>query len=111
MEDNETERKESKILDHECRLRELSDSINHNNIRIIGASEEEITGAEISTLMWGRKQTAKFRRHREVPSKSTKAGQRQDIFKLTKYRNEEKNAKCSKTKEFHNLQGKTHEAG
>ena len=42
MENNETEKKkERKIVDHECRLRKLSDFLNHNNIHIIGASEEE----------------------------------------------------------------------
>ena len=29
------------MLDHECTLRELSDSIKHNNIHIIGVPEEE----------------------------------------------------------------------
>ena len=39
---NEAEKKrERKVLDHECRLRELSDSIKHNNIHIIGILEEE----------------------------------------------------------------------
>ena len=36
MENNEAEKKkERKILDHECRLRELRDSIKRNNICII----------------------------------------------------------------------------
>ena len=42
MENNEAEKKkERKILDHECRLRELRDSIKYNNILIIGIAEEE----------------------------------------------------------------------
>ena len=42
MENTEAEKKrERKILDHECRLREFSNSINYNNIHIIAASEEE----------------------------------------------------------------------
>jgi len=42
MENNEAEKKrERKILDHECRLRKLSDSIKLNNIRIIGVPEDE----------------------------------------------------------------------
>ena len=42
VENNETEKKRKrKRLDHEARLRELSDSINQNNIHIIGVSEEE----------------------------------------------------------------------
>ena len=42
MENTEAERKrERKILEHECRLRELSDSIKCNNIHMIGVPEEE----------------------------------------------------------------------
>ena len=48
MENNEDEKRERKILDHECRPREWSDSINRNNICIIGipAEEEREKGAE-----------------------------------------------------------------
>ena len=42
MENNEAEKKNKrKILYHECRLREFSNSKKHNNIRIIGVPEEE----------------------------------------------------------------------
>ena len=42
MENNEAEQKrERKIMNHKSRLRELSDSIKHNNIHIIGVPEEE----------------------------------------------------------------------
>ena len=41
MENNEAEKRERKILDHECRLRELSNSIKHYNIHIRGVPEEE----------------------------------------------------------------------
>jgi len=42
VENNEAEQKrERKILDHKSRLRELSDSIKHNNIHLIGVPEEE----------------------------------------------------------------------
>ena len=42
MENNEAEKKkERKILDHKCRLGELSNSLKHNNIRIIRVPEEE----------------------------------------------------------------------
>jgi len=41
MENNEAEKnRERRILNHECRLRPLSDSIKYN-IRIIGVPEEE----------------------------------------------------------------------
>ena len=42
MENNEGEKKrERKVLDHQCRLNELSDSIKHNIINIIGVPEED----------------------------------------------------------------------
>ena len=42
MENNESEKKRlRKIMDYECRLRELSNTIKHNNIHIIGVPEEE----------------------------------------------------------------------
>ena len=41
MENNEAEKKRKKKLDHEGRLRELSDSIKHNNTCIIGVPEKE----------------------------------------------------------------------
>ena len=42
MESNEVEQKrERRVLQHKNRLRELSDSIKHNNIHIIGVQEEE----------------------------------------------------------------------
>ena len=47
MENNEAEKRERKVLDHECRVRvrELSDSLKHYNTCIIGVPEEE-KGAE-----------------------------------------------------------------
>ena len=42
MENNEVEkRRERRVLDHECILRELGDSLKHNNIHIIGIPEKE----------------------------------------------------------------------
>ena len=42
MENNEGEkRKERKILDHECGLREFGNPIKHNSIDIIGVPGEE----------------------------------------------------------------------
>ena len=41
MENNEGEQKRERIMEHENTLREFSDSINHNNIRITGVSKEE----------------------------------------------------------------------
>ena len=66
MENDEGEKKrDKKILDHEGRIRELSDSMKCNNIRIIGVSEEERKGQKIlfeqiiaenlTSLIWQRK--------------------------------------------------------
>ena len=42
IENNEaTQMRERKIMDHESRFRELTDSMKHNNIHIIGLPEEE----------------------------------------------------------------------
>lgn len=47
MEINHTEpSRETRILQHEMRLRELSDYRKHNNINIIGVPEEREKGAE-----------------------------------------------------------------
>ena len=49
MENNEAEKKrERKVLDNECRLRELRDSIKHNNIYVNRVPvEERGKGAEV----------------------------------------------------------------
>ena len=91
MENNEAEQKRvRRIMYLENSFRGLSDSIKYNNICIIGVPEENTeTGAEnlIEEIiaehfpnLGGRKQTSRCRRHRELPSKSTKAGQYQDIL-------------------------------
>lgn len=41
MENNKAEKRGRKPLDHEGRLRELSDSMKQNNIHIIGVPKEE----------------------------------------------------------------------
>ena len=46
MENNEAEQRKERIMGHENRLRELSDSIKCNNIHIIGISEKEEKGTE-----------------------------------------------------------------
>ena len=88
MENDEVEKKrDKKILDHEGRIRGLSDSMKCNNIHSIGVPEEDEETAKgveglfelRSSLNWGRKQTSKSRSHKEPPSESTRAGQHQDI--------------------------------
>lgn len=50
-EHNEAEKKrEIKVLNHECRLRDLSKSLKHNNISIMGFPEDEERGKEAKSL-------------------------------------------------------------
>ena len=91
MENNEAEQKrERRIMEHEYRLRELSDSIKCNIIHIIRVSEEErekgaenifeeITAENLPNL--GKERDTQIQEvQKKIPSKSTKAGQHQDIF-------------------------------
>ena len=90
MENNDTEPKKEQIMEHKNRLRELRDSIKHNNIHIIGVPEDEEreNGQKVylrklwlkTSLIWERKMTSKFRRNRGLPSKSTNKGQYEDIL-------------------------------
>ena len=78
MEKEEAEKKLKKIQEYEGRIRELSDPIKRNNIRIIGIPEEEERekGAEgiLEQIIaenfpnLGKKQALKSKRHRELPS-------------------------------------------
>ena len=69
--------------------KELSDSIKCNKIHIMGVPVEEgkigqkfILSSNNTTtfLNLGKEQTSRSRRHRELPSKSTKTGQHHDIL-------------------------------
>ena len=78
-----------KLLGHERRNRDLSDSMKQNNICIIGVSEEEKTEKGADGLceqiiaenfpIWGRKEVSKSKSTRELPSKSTKPGPHHNI--------------------------------
>ena len=77
---------EKSIMQTKNRLREHSDSI--NNTCIIGISEEEEKKEQRiyvkkqylkTSLIGGKKQVSRPRRHREPPTKSTKADPYQDI--------------------------------
>ena len=67
------------------------ETIKHNNIHITGVLEEE-SEIKAENLFeeiiaeyfptWGRKQAPRSRRHRDIPSKSTKAGQNQNRLQL-----------------------------
>ena len=74
---NEAEKRERKLLDHEGRLREPSDSIKRNNIHIIGARRRRqrkgqkgvyLNKSQLRTsLIWRRKQAFKSKRPENYP--------------------------------------------
>ena len=82
MEKEEADKKrDKKIQVYVGKIRELSDALKRNNLRIIGIPEEEERGkggegvleeiiAENSQI-WGRKKALKSKRHREFPSDVT----------------------------------------
>ena len=81
MEKEEADKKiKKKIQEYEGRIRELSDTIQQNNICIIGIPEEEkrkglkvyLNKSQLRiSLTWGRKKALKPKRHRELPSDIT----------------------------------------
>ena len=83
-------REKKRTIQNENRLRELSDSIKYNHICIIGIPEEErekgaenifeeITAENLPNL--GKERDTQIQEvQKKIPSKSTKAGQHQDIF-------------------------------
>ena len=88
---NEAEKKrERKVLDHECRLRELNNPIKCNNICIIGVPEEEERGKGAEGLFeqviaenypkLGKELVIESRKHRELSPDSTKASQHKDTW-------------------------------
>ena len=90
IENNEAEKKrEIKAKEHDLRIREISDSLKRNNIRIIGVSEEEEREIGVEGLCeqiiaenfpnWGKTQTSKSSKHRGLPLDSTKTDHQQGI--------------------------------
>ena len=69
-------KRETKAKEHNLRIREISDSLKRNNIRIIQVPEEEekmrqkvyVSKLYQKTfLIWGRTQRSKCKKHRELP--------------------------------------------
>ena len=88
IENNEAEKKrEIKAKEHDLRIREISDSLKRNNIRIIGVPEEEEREIGVeglceqiiaeNFLTWGKTQTSKSRKHRGPPLDSAKTDHQQ----------------------------------
>ena len=83
MEKEEAEKKIKKKQPRSMRgkMRELSDALKRNNLRIIGIPEEEERGKGAEGVLeeiklrtsrfWGRKKALKSKRHRELPSDVT----------------------------------------
>ena len=94
MENNEEEKKrETKAKEHDLRIREISDSLKRNNIRIIEVPEDEerekgvgglyvliykqIIAEKFSNLR--KEKTSKSRKHKGFPLQSTKNDHEQGI--------------------------------
>ena len=121
MENNEVEKnRKRKILDYECWCRELSDIIKHNDIHIIGVSEEEKErGAEglfeeIVTENFpnlGKETDIQIQEEKRSPIKinESRPMPKHVIVKFAKYK--ENVLKAGKGEKVPNLQGKTYIAG
>ena len=82
MGNNESEKKRERKLDHKDRLRDFSDSLKWNSICIIGVTQKEeqekgekglfVQIIAENFLIWGRKQAFMSKKHRELPTESTK---------------------------------------
>ena len=77
MENNEAEKKrETKAKEHDLKIREISDSLKRNNIRIIVVLEDEEREIGVEGL---KTQTSNSRKHRGLPLESTKTDHQQGI--------------------------------
>ena len=82
-------KRETKAKEQDLRIREISDSLKRNNIRIIGVPEDEERKKGVEGLCeqiiaenfpnWGKTQISKSRKHRGLPLDSTKTNHQQDI--------------------------------
>lgn len=98
-------------MEHENRLRELSDSIKCDNNCIIGVSEEVTKGGEIlfhEIIAENFPNFGKETHIRRTPIKINKSRPmtRHIVIKFAKYNDKEKNLKNSNTKEDSNIQEK-----
>ena len=110
MENNEAEKKrKTKAKKHDLRVREISDSLKRNNIRIIGLPEEEerergVEGLSEQIIVenfpnLGKDTDTKSRKHRGLPLDSTKTNHQQGIsIKFTKYSGKERIMKAAREK-------------
>ena len=101
-------------MDHEGRRRELSDLLKYNNIHIIGIPEDEekekvyLNKLQLKTfLIWGRTQTSKSKKHKELPVNSAKADHCQGIsVKFRKYTDKERILKATREKKSLTCKGR-----
>ena len=120
MENNEAEKKrEIEEKDHDLRIREVSDSLKRNNIRIIGVPEEEEREIGVEGLCeqiiaenfpnLGKDTDIKIQEAQRIPIRFNKnrPSIRHIIVKFTKYSGKERIKKAAREKKVPNLQGKT----
>ena len=117
MENHDPKKRDRKILDHEGRIRDLSDSMKHNNIHIKGVPEEEQRekgagslfeqiiaenfpnlGKEADIQFQGAQRTAfKINKNRSTPQHI--------IVKLGKYKDKERILKAARDKQASTYKG------
>ena len=119
MENKEAEKKRDKqLLDHEGRIREISDTIRRNNIRIIGIPEEEERERGAEGIMeqiiaenfpnLGKETGIKIQEAQRTPLKINKnrSTPRHLIVKLTSLRDKEKILKAAREKRYVTYNGR-----
>ena len=121
MENNEAETKrEIKAKEHDLRIREISNSLKRNNIRIIGVPEDEEREKGVEGLCeqiiaenfpnLGKDTDIKIQEAQRTPIRLNKSQQsiRHIIVKFTRYSGKERIMKAAREKKkVLNLQGKT----
>ena len=101
-------------MDHECRLRELNDSLKYNNIHIIGVPQEEKKGKWEEVLFKqiiaenfpnvGKETDIEIQEPKRTPIKFNRS--QPIIVKFTKCTDKERILKATKGKKVLNLTGK-----
>ena len=118
MENDEGEKKrDKKILDHEGRIRDLSDSMTHNNVRIIRVPEEErekgakgvlkeITAENFPNL--GKETDSEIQETQRTPFRHNlnQSSTQHIIVKLAKYKDKERILKAARDKQVLTYKGR-----
>ena len=123
MKQEEKKERDIKEKEHDLRIREISDSLKRNNIRIIGVPEEEEIEIKVEGLCeqiivenfpnLGKDPEIKIQEAQRTTirfKKKRRTSTRHIIVKFTKYSGKERIMKAARgKKKVHNLKGKTYQ--